>query len=148
MTPTFGRGRYREDSLGEAFCRFIESKVLPGFRPEESHPYDPIFRLLILLLPIGATPVLNSPAFATFERLSEAHPSYAIELLRDEIKRGLAWPRPFIWRLLSIAAPGASRDEFLLGMARADTEDRPAGSPIRREAAWFLTQTDEVESDG
>ena len=75
MTPTFGRGRYREDSLGEAFCRFIESKVLPGFRPEESHPYDPIFRLLILLLPIGATPVLNSPAFATFERLSEAHPS-------------------------------------------------------------------------
>lgn len=140
IIPTFGRTRYGENSLGEAFCHFVETEVLPTFAPDQEHPYDPIFRLLLLLLPVGATPTLDSPAVAVFRQLISAHPAYALGLLQDALDEGTRWHRAFLWRLLSVATPAIHDPASLIAAAEADVADGSSNAMLRREAEWFLTR--------
>lgn len=141
ISPVFGSSSYSRESLGEAFCRFVEDQVLPNFSPDESHPFEPLFRLLVILLPIGAPPTLESPAFTVLRQLVSAHPAYALRLLRDALNERSSWNRPFLWRLLGVAAPAGSHLAPLAAAAQADVEDVHADAVLRREAEWFLTHT-------
>lgn len=140
IVPTFGRGFYDRDPLGDAFCRFVETEVLPTFAPGQEHPYDPIFRLLLLLLPVGATPTLDSPAVAVFRQLISAHPAYALGLLREALGEGRCWNRAFLWRLLSVATSAIHDPASLIAAAEADVGDRNSDATLRREAGRFLTR--------
>jgi hypothetical protein len=139
IVPTFGRAFYGQESLGEAFCNFVETKVLPTFAPDQEHPYDPIFRLLQLLLPVGATLTLDSPAVAVFSQLLLAHPAYALGLLQEALDEGKRSHRAFIWRLLSMATQAIHDPVPLIAAAEADVADDSSDATLRREAAWFLT---------
>ena len=146
IVPTFGRASYDQDSLGEAFCRFVETKVLPTFAPHQEHPYDPIFRLLLLLLPVGATPTLDSPAVAVCRQLIAAHPSYALDLLQEALDEGMRWHRAFLWRLLSVATPAIHDPASLIAAAQADASGGGSDALLRREAEWFLTRVSAARS--
>jgi hypothetical protein len=136
IVPTFGRTTYGQDSLGEAICHFIEKKVLPTFTPDQEHPYAPIFRLLLLLLPIGATPTLNSTAVAVFSQLILAHPAYAFGLLQEALDDGKRWHRAFLWRLLR--APPTATLTSLIPAAEQDIADSTCDVTLCREARRFL----------
>lgn len=139
LVPTFGRAFYGQNTLGTQFCRFVETQVLPTFAPDQEHPYDPIFRLLLLLLPIGATPTLDSPAVTVFRQLIEGHPAYALSLLQETLRDGLPWHRAFLWRLLGMAAPTIHDPASLNAEAQADAASDSSDPSIRREAERFLT---------
>lgn len=145
IVPTFGRASYGQRSLGEAFCRFIETKVLPTFAPHQEHPYDPIFRLLVLLLPVDATPTLDSPAGAVFRQLIAGHPAYALGLLQEALHEGKRWHRAFLWRLLSVAPRTIHDPASLIAAAQADAAG-DSDAHIRREAEWFLTRLSATRS--
>lgn len=140
IVPTFGGKTYGQDSLGESFCRFVETKVLTGFAPDHEHPYDPVFRLLLLLLPIGATPNLDSPAAAVFRQLISAHPTYALGLLQEALDEHRLRHRAFLWRLLSAAALEIHDSASLIATAEADVADDGSDTSLRREAEWFLAR--------
>jgi hypothetical protein len=146
IVPTFGRASYGQDSLGEAFCRFVETRVLPTFAPHQEHPYDPVFRLLLLLLPVGATPTLDSPAVAIFRQLIAGHPAYALGLLQEALDEGKRWHRAFLWRLLSVATPTIREPASLIATAQADDADGSSDALLRREAEWFLTRVSAARS--
>jgi len=138
IVPAFSRTSYGKDSLGEAFCGYVETEVLPTFAPDQERAYDPIFRLLLLLLPIGATPTLDSPALAVFRQVILAHPAYALRLLQEALHEGQRWHRGFLWRLLSAATPAIHDPAALIAAAQADAADGSSAALIRREAEWFL----------
>ncbi len=146
IVPTFGRAYYGQDSLGDAFCQFVKKEVLPTFAPDQEHPYDPIFRLLLLLLPVGATPTLDSPAVAVFHQLILVHPAYALELLQEALGNGRRWHRAFLWRLLSLAIPAIDDPASVIAAAEADVADGSSDAALRREAEWFLTRVSAARS--
>jgi len=146
IVPTFGRAPYGRDSLGDAFYRFVRTKVLPTFASGQEHPYDPVFRLLLLLLPVGTTPTLDSPAVAVFHQLISAHPAYAIRLLHEALDEGRRWHRAFLWRLLSMATPAIHDPASLIAAAEADVADRSSDATLRREAERFLTSVSAARS--
>jgi len=139
LVPTFDRAPYGQDSLGTEFCRFVETRVLPTFAPNQDHPYDPIFRLLLLLLPIGANPTLDSPAVTVFRQLIAGRPVYALGLLQEALHDGLRWHRAFVWRLLSVAVPSIPDPAPFIVQAQADATNDSSDPLIRREAGRFLT---------
>jgi hypothetical protein len=146
IVPTFGRASYGQDSLGEAFCRFLETKVLPTFAPDQKHPYGSVFRLLVLLLPIGATPALESPAVAVFRQLISRNPTYAVGLLQEALNEGKQWHRIFLWRLLGAAAPAIDDPTSFMTAAHADATGAGSDAALRREAEWFLKRVSAARS--
>ncbi len=146
IAPTFGRASYGQDSLAEALCHFVEGTVLPTFAPDRQHEYDPIFRLLLLLLPVGATPTLDSPAVAVFRQLISAYPAYALGLLQEALDDGRRWHRAFLWRLLSAATPAIDEPATFIAAAEADIVDDSSDTPLRHEAEWFLTHVSAARS--
>ncbi|WP_129629289.1 SMEK domain-containing protein [Candidatus Oscillochloris fontis] len=139
LVPTFGHASYGQNTLGEEFCRFVETRVLPEFAPNEEHPYDPIFRLLLLLLPIGANPTLDSPAVTVFRQLIAGHPAYALGLLQEALHDGLRWHRAFVWRLLSVAVASIPDPAPFIVLAHADATSDRSDTLIRRESERFIT---------
>jgi hypothetical protein len=146
IVPTFGPAVYGERSLGEAFCRFVEKDVLPTFDPDHHDEYAPIFRLLILLLPVGATPTLDSPAVLVLRRLISAQPAYALALLQEALGHASLLHRAFIWHLLSVAAPRIAHPASFIAAARVDVRDHSSDALLHREAEWFLTHISEAGS--
>ncbi len=146
IVPTFGHASYGRDSLGISFYRFVESKILPTFAPDEEHPYDPIFRLLVLLLPVGASLTLDSPAVAIFHQLISAHPAYALGLLHEAIDEGRRRHRAFLWRLLSAASSFINDPVSLTAAAEADIADSSSDATLRREAELFLSRVSAARS--
>lgn len=136
IVPVFGRSPYDKDSLVESLCSFVRRDVLPTFRPDQDHPYDLIFRLLLLLLPIGANAMRESPTAAVFRELIAAHPVYAVSLLAEAIRDGRSSHRAFLWRLLGADTRSIHDPVFLIAAAGADlASSDPA---LRKEAEWFL----------
>lgn len=140
IVPTFGRSSYHQDSLGEAFCRFVEKEIGPTFSLDENKPYEPIFRLLLLLLPVNASPTLDSPALVLFRQIVAAQPTYALGLLREALEDGSRKHRPFLWRLLSATAPTVLDRGWFVAAAEADLADPNSDPVLCREAEWFLTR--------
>lgn len=136
IVPVFERSPYGEDSLVASLCKFVRRKVLPTFRPDQEHPYGPIFRLLLLLLPIGATATRESPTAAVFRELIAAHPACAVSLLDEAIREDKSSHRAFLWRLLGSATWAIYDPAFLIAAAEADlASSDPA---LCQEAKWFL----------
>lgn len=146
IVPTFDRAYYGQDSLGDAFCRFVEDEMLPTFAPHQEHPCEPIFRLLLVILPIGTTPTLESPAVAVFRQLITAHPAYALGLLQQALTDGRRWHRAFLWRLLSLTAPVIEDAASLISAAKVDIADSSSNATLRREAEWFLSRVSAARS--
>lgn len=140
ITPTFAKKNYGQKSLGEAFCHFVEEEVFPHFSPEQVHPYDPIFRLLLLLLPVGATPTLNSPAVAVFQQLISKHPNYALGLLQEALDDGRPWNRAFIWRLLCMVVNIIDVPASIVAAAQVDVAQGSSSTIVRHEAERFLAR--------
>lgn len=140
ITPTFAKTYYGQESLGDAFCRFAKEDVLPDFAPEQMHPYDPIFWLLLFLLPLGATPTLNSPAVAVFQQLISKHPRYALGLLQQALNDGRPWNRASIWRLLCMVVTIIDDPEPIVAAARVDVAQGDSSNIVRREAERFLAR--------
>lgn len=140
INPTFASSNYGQHSLGQAFCHFIETKVLPDFAPDKLHPYDPIFRFLLLLLPVGASPMLDSPAVAIFQRLISGHPSYALGLLQESLSNGIPWNRAFIWRLLSMVAATIDAPASVVAAAQSEVLQGGTCATVRHEAERFLVR--------
>ncbi len=140
IAPTFGLGFRGERPIGEDCCRFVKEKLLPGFDPDRDHACDPLFRLLLLLLPVDTTPTLDSPAMAAFCDLVAAHPSYALGLLHEALADGIRWHRAHAWRLLSGATPAIDEPAWFVAAAEADVADDGSDGVLRREAERFLAR--------
>lgn len=140
IEPTFGSAPYRERTLAAAFCGFVDSEVLPTFSPEYDEIYGVLFRLLILLLPIGATPTLESPAGTTFRQLIAVFPRYAAGLLRSALAGSPNADRAFVWRLLTTCVGGIEDTAGLLEIAKQDVAARSSEPPLRREAGRFMAR--------
>lgn len=146
FVPTFGRAHYGQDSLGTSFCHFVEAKVLPKFEPNQEHSFEPLFRLLLLLLPVDANPTLDSPAVSVFHQLIVDQPAYAVGLFQDALREGNLWHRAFLWRLLGVAAPSVTDLTSLVSAAEADATLDGTTALIRREARWFMTCASATQS--
>lgn len=140
LVETFGISVYGQGSLCKNFCSFVEDEVLPTFAPDQEHPYEPVFRLLLLLLPLHATPTLDSPAANVFRQLIAVHPAYSIGLLREALDENKPWHRAFLWRLLGVAPPGIDDASSLIAAAKADTAAADSDAVLCQEAEWFLTR--------
>lgn len=140
IVPAFGRAYYGQNSLGEAFCHFVEKEVIPTFAPDQEHPYLPIFRLLLILLPIDASPTLESPAVAVFRQLISAHPAFALKLVQDALNENMAWHRAFLWHLLGAATHVIDNASPFIEAAEADVANGSSDATLRREAEWFLSR--------
>jgi hypothetical protein len=138
FVPTFDYAPYGEDTLGSQFCHLVESRVLPKFTHHQDHPYDSVFRLLLLLLPIDANGTLDSPAVTVFRQFIANHPPYALGLLQHAIDDGIRWHRAFIWRLLSMSVSTMHNVTFFIAAAQMDVANDP-DPVIRREAERFLS---------
>lgn len=141
IVPTFSRVYYGQNSLGESFCHFVETEVIPDFPLKEEHPYRSIFRLLLLLLPIDANPTLESPAVAVFRQLIATDAVFAFELVQDGLTEWNArWYRAFLWHLLGTATHAIGNPSPFIEAAEADIADSSSDATLRREAEWFLTR--------
>lgn len=140
ISPTFANRNYGQGSLGDAVCRFVESEVLPEFAPEKPHPYDPIFRLLLLLLPVDATPTLSSPAFAVFQQVVSKHAKYALGLLQEALDADRPWNRAFVWRLLSMVVSATEAPASIVAAARLEVLRDNTNGTARHEAERFLAR--------
>lgn len=140
IVSTFGRKFYGQDSLGDAFCHFVEKEVLPTFAPDVDDLYDPIFRLLLILLPVGATPTLDSLAMTVFRQLISEQPRHAVRLLEEALDGGLLWHRAYLWRLVTMAIPAIDDPASFLTAAAADVADGKSDTLLRQEAGWFLNR--------
>jgi hypothetical protein len=139
IMPTFGDANYGEDSLGKRFCRYVEEGVLPQFESADAAVYEPLFRLLVLLLPVRATPTLDSAAVTAFRALIQKRPAFAVELLENAIDGADDLHRRFIWRLLSESVGDIEDTEGLVEAARADADRVSSDTHLRAEAERFLT---------
>jgi hypothetical protein len=139
MVPAFGSSSYGQRSLGQDFCAFVHKEVLPRFHPGSDHEADGLFRLLLLLLPLDADPTLDSPAMTAFGELLLAHPLHALGLLHEAIADGCRWHRPYLWRLLSEAAPIGGSPEWCVVAAESDAND-DSDVVLSREAGRFLAR--------
>ncbi len=138
VTPAFGASQYGQKALARSFCDFVREKVLGRLDPTRHEGADLLFRLLLILAPVNATPTLDSGAMAVFGELLDARPEYALALLSDALREGPQAHRPFLWRLLS-GASSSMRD--LQPYAAAAERDATDGGPeVRREAARFLAR--------
>ena len=138
LVPTFGTAYYGQESLGASFCVFVENQVFPEFTPADRIKYSPLFRLLLLLLPVDATPTLESPAMISFRQLIDKDTSYACELLQEAVADGQRWHRAFVWRLLSGIPLLPADSAFLVAAARTDIANATEGYHVRNEAERFL----------
>lgn len=98
IVPTFKQKYYGQESMVVSLCHFVENDVLPTFVPYAGHLYDPVFRLLLLLLPIDANPTLDSPTGVTFSALIELHPAYGVGLIQEALDESSRLHRSFLWR--------------------------------------------------
>lgn len=140
IVPTFAEAYYGGESLGKSFCRFVEQQVIPNLAPADEHPYEPLLRLLLLILPVGATPTLDSPAVRAFRALIREYPPYTAGLLQNALPEMDELHRSFIWRLLGDASPGIDNQAMLAAAARADADSADLDTPLRIEAQRFLTR--------
>lgn len=136
--PTFANSLYGQSSLCSSFCHFAETKILPDFAPDKPHPYTPIFRLLLLLLPVNKTPTLNSPSIIAFQKLISEHPRYALGLLQEALDNDKSWNRAFIWRLLTMVASRIDTPASVVVAAQMDVSKESTSTSARHEAERFL----------
>jgi hypothetical protein len=86
----------------EAFADFVISKVLPDCEFDPNGPEDALFRFLAFLLPIDASPMLESPAYRAMRMALDANAEYIEEVLLLSFGTVFTVHRPFVWRLLSV----------------------------------------------
>jgi hypothetical protein len=128
ISPAFGKedSWYDRPALVEQFCTFVE-KRLPEFSPATDSSLDSVFRLLVLLLPVDASYLLESPGVSTFRKVMAAHPEYSVELLESAISDGRSWNQPFVWRLLGESVP------YTVEQALAGRKEIYASLPILQQ---------------
>jgi hypothetical protein len=138
VVPAFARTTYGGDSLATQFYRFVDKEVIPSLGPSTAQTFAPLLRLILVLLPLDASPTLDSSAMQVFGRLSRANPGIAVDLLTQALGEGTRSHRAFLWRLLSEVAGAIQSPAPLAAAAKADIVDDESSVSTRREAARFL----------
>lgn len=109
----------------KAFADFVVSKVLPDFEFDPNDPEDALFQFLAFLLPVDASPMLESPAYRAMRTALDANADYVEQILLRSLRVNFTAHRPFVWRLMT----GAERKRHSQGaLDAALAQDRGAMS--------------------
>jgi hypothetical protein len=97
------RLQFRSGASAEAFADFVTSKVLPDCKFDPNGPEHALFQFLAFLLPVDASPMLESPAYRAMRTALDVNSDYVEEVLLQSLGATFTVHRPFVWRLLSAA---------------------------------------------
>lgn len=138
IVPAFGHSSYGDESLCRNFCSFVEAHVLKNLKPYGEHPYEPVFRLLFVLLPIHASPALESPAAGALRSLAAEFPRQLLRVLPRVINEVGPRHRLFLWHVLATSEFSALDLVDFKAYAQDDVDNEGVDVALRREAEWFI----------
>jgi hypothetical protein len=120
------RLQFHSGALAKAFADFVTSKVLPDCEFDPNGPEYALFQFLAFLLPIDASPMLESPAYRAMRTALDANVDYVEDVLLQSLAATFTVHRPFVWRLLSAAE---RKTHLTRALEIAIKQDRKAMAP-------------------
>ncbi|MFL6439835.1 MAG: SMEK domain-containing protein [Terriglobales bacterium] len=122
-----------------SFCEFLDEHILPKFEPAYSALTHPLFRFLVLLLPVNAQADLNSESYRVFRGILNVQPAYGRSLLEESLRYKPTRHRPYVWRLLASVSEGIPDTSPLLAQAETDlAKSTGTDFVLHREVSRFL----------